>query len=258
MLFAFSAAVGPPVLPAPTRRRFFTVLALTSLTLAGSLPILAADSPEARLNELSAAEKADGWRLLFDGRTTQGWKSFKKETFPEKGWVVEDGCLKHVARAGGGDIVTAGTYAEFELQWEWSLAAKANSGLKYFVSPDRGGAIGHEYQLLDPPKSEPGKGATGGFYDVLPPTTIPAIRSAPAFNHSRIVVQGDLVEHWLNGVKTLSYTLGSEEVKAAVAASKFKSVAGFGTRVRGHILLQDHGGEVRFRNLKIRDLAKAP
>lgn len=231
---------------------------LALLLLAGvNEPAQAAEGAGTPPNQLTEAEKADGWKLLFDGQTTKGWRSFKKQTFPEKGWVVENGCLKHPLKAGGGDIMTEETFSEFDLSWEWSLVAGGNSGLKYFVRETRDRIIGHEYQLLEPPTSEPGKGATGGFYDVMAPTQVPATRPPPAFNHSRIRVKGNQVEHWLNGVKTLEYTLGSDAVKKAVAESKFKSVPGFGTCVKGHLLLQDHGGEISFRNVKIRDLSPA-
>jgi hypothetical protein len=208
-------------------------------------------------NELTEAEKTAGWKLLFDGRTTTGWRSFKKATFPAKGWIVEDGCLKHLASGGGGDIITDATFGDFELVWEWRLAPGANSGVKYFISETRGSALGHEYQLLaranpatvDPP----GKHVTAGFYDVLP-TRIPIkLRPPGEFNESRILVRGSRVEHWLNGGLTLAYEPGSQEVKAAVAASKFKDVPGFGEKLRGHILLQDHGGEAWFRNVKLRE-----
>jgi hypothetical protein len=218
---------------------------------------LGASPVRAVANELTEAEKAAGWRLLFDGQTTTGWRGFKKATFPARGWVVEDGCLKHVANGGGGDIVTDATFGDFELVWEWRLAAGANSGVKYFITETRGSAIGHEYQLLARANPEtvdpPGKHVTAGFYDVLP-TRIPIkLRPPGKFNESRILVRGGRVEHWLNGELTLAYEPGSPEVKAAVAASKFKDVPGFGEKLRGHILLQDHGGEAWFRNVKLRE-----
>lgn len=218
---------------------------------------LGASRVRAGANELTEAERAAGWRLLFDGRSTAGWRGFQKATFPAKGWIVEDGCLKHVANGGGGDIITDATFGDFELVWEWRLAPGANSGVKYFITEARGEAIGHEYQLLarvnpvavDPP----GKHVTAGFYDVLP-TRIPIkLRPAGEFNESRIRVRGSRVEHWLNGELTLAYEPGGPEVKTAVAASKFKNVPGFGEKLRGHILLQDHGGEAWFRNLKLRE-----
>jgi hypothetical protein len=209
-------------------------------------------------NELTSAEKAAGWKLLFDGQSTTGWRSFKQTTFPAKGWVVADGCLKHVAKGGGGDLITDASFGDFELVWEWRLAPDANSGLKYFITEERGSAIGHEYQMVTQPNVEatdqPTKHVTASFYDVLP-TRIPIqLRPAGEFNESRVLVRGNHVEHWLNGQQTLAYELGSPEVKSAVAASKFKGVRGFGEKLRGHILLQDHGGEVCFRNVKLREL----
>lgn len=219
----------------------------------GVFPLPASAGP----NELSAAEKAAGWRLLFDGQTTRGWRSFKKTTFPEKGWVVEDGCLKHLARGGGGDIITDATFGDFELVWEWRLAPGANSGVKYFVTETRASALGHEYQLVAPnhPEAvaEPTKHVTGSFYDVWPTRVPVRLRPPGEFNESRVLVRGTRVEHWLNGEQVLEYELGSPALRAAVAASKFRDVPGFGEKVRGHILLQDHGGEVWFRNLKIRE-----
>ena len=213
---------------------------------------LAADGP----NTLSDREKAEGWRLLFDGTSTQGWRSFQKKSFPTQGWVAQDGCLGHLGKAGGGDIVTVETFLDYEFTFEWRLNAGGNSGVKYFIDERRKGAIGHEYQLLGPTSEEEAlkdlKHATGSFYDVLPPSTNALPRPPGAWNQSRIIVQGDSVEHWLNGQRVLAYTLGSPSVVAGIAASKFKNVAGFGTRFPHPILLQDHGGEIWFRNLKIR------
>lgn len=214
-------------------------------------------------NQLSAEEKADGWKLLFDGKTTQGWHTFKKQTFPDKGWVVEDGWLHCLGKGGGnkggGDIITDAEFNDFELQWEWKQPSAGNSGVKYFILESRKEALGHEYQMIDD-KREPdavragGKHLTATFYDVLA-TTIPApLKPQGEINSSRILVKGNHVEHWLNGVKVLEYECGSEAVKAAVATSKFKTTAGFGDKVKGHLLLQDHNSEVWFRNVRIREL----
>jgi hypothetical protein len=210
-------------------------------------------------NELSPQEKAAGWKLLFDGRTTKGWHSFKKTTFPSQGWVVEQGCLKHLDKGGGGDLLSDETFEEFELTWEWKIAPKANSGVKYFVSEKRSSALGHEFQMIDDYQGRDGKpvlnkNCTGSFYDVLPPVKNNT-KPAGEWNQSRIVVKGNQVEHWLNGEKVLSYELGSEALQAALSKSKFRAVADFGKRIKGSILLQDHGGEVWFRNIKIRDLS---
>jgi hypothetical protein len=216
----------------------------------------------AEANQLSSEEKAAGWRLLFDGQTAAGWRSFKKHTFPAKGWAVEDGWL-HCLGKGGGDIISEPEFEEFDLQWEWKIGQAGNSGVKYFIIETRPSAIGHEYQMLDDAR-EPdalrgnGKHVTASFYDVLKPMVALPLKEAGEINLSRILVQGNHVEHWLNGTKVLEYELGSDAVKAAVAQSKFRNVAGFGTRIKGHILLQDHTGEVSFRNIKIRDLSAKP
>lgn len=222
--------------------------------LAASLVVCCACALNAAPNELTSQEKADGWKLLFDGKTTAGWRSFKKETFPDKGWVVENGSLKKIAGVQGGDIMTTNTFEQFDLRWEWKIPAKANNGIKYFITEERGGPIGHEYQMIDDAIVKNPKQRTASFYDILPPNEQSALKPPGEWNQSRVLVQGDRVEHWLNGVKVLHYELGSEKVKTAVAASKFKDVKGFGERLKGHILLTDHKDEAVFRNLKIREL----
>jgi len=225
--------------------------ALCATTEAGD-----AGSGVARPNTLASAEKAEGWKLLFDGKTTAGWHRFKSALFPAKGWVVQDGWLHNLAQ-GGGDIVSAGEYDHFELKWEWKIAPGGNSGLKYFVIDNRRSALGHEYQMIDDlrngdARGGQGKHVTASFYDVLAPTVKPPIKAPGEINESRILVKGNHVEHWLNGVKVLEYECGRPAVEAAVAKSKFRNLPGFGTCLKGHILLQDHGAEVWFRNLKIR------
>jgi hypothetical protein len=228
---------------------------LPGLTLVVLLLLPAA---HAAPNQLTPDERAAGWKLLFDGTSTAGWRGFKKSTFPEKGWVVADGCLKHVAKGGGGDLVSEATFGDFELSWEWRLAPDSNSGVKYFITEERSSAIGHEYQMVTKPNVEaadqPTKHVTASFYDVLPTETPIQIRPPDQFNESRVVVRGTKVEHWLNGARVLAYELGSPATKAAVASSKFRSVPGFGEKLRGRLLLQDHGGEVCFRNVKLREL----
>jgi len=205
-------------------------------------------------NTLTPAEQAAGWKLLFDGRTTSGWRGFNKPAFPDQGWIVEDGALKKVAGVRGGDILTAETFDDFELSWEWRIPPGANNGVKYFITEARGSAVGHEYQMTDDTRVKDPKGSTASFYDVLPPKLGKRPPRIGEWNASRIVVQGNHVEHWLNGDQVLEYELGSPEVLAAVAKSKFKSVNGFGAKLRGHLLLTDHNDEAWFRNLKIREL----
>ena len=221
------------------------------------LALVAPTKSQAADNQLSSEDKTGGWKLLFDGKSTNGWRSFKKQSFPAKGWAVEDGWI-HCMGKGGGDIITDAQFGDFELQWDWKQASDGNSGLKYFIIETRPSAIGHEYQMIDDER-EPdaklaeGKRVTASFYDVLAPSTKPPTKPPGEINHSRILVKGNHVEHWLNGVKVLEYECGSEAVKAAVAKSKFKNVPDFDEKTRGHILLQDHNSEVWFRNLKLRE-----
>ena len=213
-------------------------------------------------NELTAAEKKAGWRLLFDGKTTAGWRGFKKPAFPAQGWVVEGGCLKHKAKdgadsLGGGDIITTEQFTDFEFQFEWRVAPGGNSGVKYLVTEERSGPIAHEYQVIDDERHADAKigphRSAAALYDLFPAEN-KKLRPAGEFNQSRIIVRGKHVEHWLNGAKVLEYELESERLKAAVAKSKFKNVPGFGNKLKGHLLLQDHGDEVCYRNLKLRPL----
>ncbi len=211
----------------------------------------------AQPNSLSEKEKSAGWKLLFDGSSIAGWKTFKGTAIEEK-WKVSDGWLQCLG-VGGGDIITEQTYEEFDLTFEWKLERGGNSGLKYFVVRERG-PIGHEYQILDndrhPDASKAeGKRLTAAFYDVLACDERAEPRPPMEINKSRVLVKGNHVEHWLNGRRVLTCELGSEKVMAAVAGSKFKDTKSFGTRVRGHILLQDHTDLVWFRNIRIRDLS---
>jgi hypothetical protein len=228
-------------------------LALSLLVIASSAALFAAD------NELAATEKADGWKLLFDGKTAAGWRGYKQKTFPAKGWKIENGVLQKIAGERGGDIVTEKTFGDYEFAWEWKLAPGGNNGVKYLVTEDRAGAPGHEYQMIDDGKHPDAKGAgthlTAAFYDVLPTAANKPLKPAGDWNQSRLIVRGNHIEHWLNGQKVLEYELGSEVVKAALAKSKFKNAKGFGDKISGHIMLTDHGDGCAFRNLKLRELA---
>ncbi len=208
------------------------------------------------LAEKKSAKLEKGFVALFDGKSTDQWMNARSGKFPEKGWVIEDGSLKHVAKGGGGDIITRSTYEQFDFRFEWKVAKGANSGVKYFIIRERG-SLGHEYQVIDDAGyPDGGKHSTASFYDVLAPAKDKPIKPAGEFNTSRIVVKGQTVKHFLNGKVVLSYELGSDEVKAAVAKSKFRRLDVFGVRLAGHVLLQDHGGEVWYRNIRIRDLSK--
>jgi hypothetical protein len=207
-------------------------------------------------NKLTRAQQREGWKLLFDGQTTQGWRGFGKPEFPAQGWVVEDGWLKHKGK-GGGDVITRQLFTDFELTFTWQIAEVGNSGVKYFIDEQRGSAIGHEYQLIDderhPDALRGPTRKTAGLYDALAADN-PPVRPAGMINSSKLVVRGNHVEHWLNGRKVLSYELGSPQLVEAKARSKFKDEARWGTKFPTPILLQDHGDEIWFRDLKIREL----
>ena len=209
-------------------------------------------------NILTEAEKADGWKLLFDGQTTADWFAIGGKPFPAKGWTVVDGTLHHAKGAGGGDIVTAEAFEDFELTWEWKIGAGGNSGLKYNL-PDPAKGVGFEYQLLDDvghpdAKLHDGTRTTGSLYDVIAARADKKLNPPGEWNASRILVKGNHVEQWLNGAKTVEFEMGSAALKTAIAASKFKTNAAFGVKTKSPILLQDHGDEISLRAVKIRPL----
>ncbi len=215
----------------------------------------------ADLNTLTPAEQKDGWKLLFDGKSLAGWRTYKEGGKIGAGWIVADGLLKKQAKIGGGDMMTEQPISgDWELSWEWRIAKDGNNGIKYFITEGRKGTLGHEYQMLDDDGHPDGKiGAhrqTASFYDVLPPAKDKPTKPIGEWNASRVVVQGNTVQHWLNGSKVLEYVLGSDAVKEAVAKSKFKKIEDFGTKVTGHILLTDHNDECWFRNVKLRTVSK--
>ena len=230
-----------------------SLLLITTLGTTAILP-LGAIADESKPNTLSAGEKDAGWQLLFDGRKPTSWRSFGKASLPGNGWEVSEGWLIKKGGQKPGNLVTRQEFTDFEFSWEWRMARGGNNGVKYFVDEKRG-KLGHEYQMLANPDDKASKGATAGFYAVLAPHDLPAIKAAPEINHSRISVQGRNVRHWLNGKLVLEYTCGSEKVLANVALSKFKNVPNFGKKLTARIMLTDHGSECAFRNLKIRELS---
>lgn len=221
-------------------------------------------------NSLTAYEQKDGWQLLFDGSSSKGWRSAKGEGFPTKGWTIADGCLNVLSSEGkeannGGDIVTDKLFAAFDLSFNFKLSAGANSGVKYFVTlaeKTTGSAIGLEYQVLDDtlhPDAKLGRNGNrtlASLYDLMTANKQKRfLRKIGEWNIGRVVVYPDnRVEHYLNGVKVLSYTRGSEAFKQLVAISKYNIWPNFGEAKQGRILLQDHGDAVSFKSIKIKAL----
>jgi len=196
------------------------------------------------------AAKAEG-KVLFDGKSTKGWRGYKKSTAP-KGWVVEDGILKG---KGGGDLMTEGKYDYFELTLEWNLPKGGNSGIIYRVAETKGPSwsTGPEIQILS--KMSPNSAQTAGSCYALYPPTKDVLKPNGQWNHVKLIIRPDnSVEHWMNGEKVCSYKIGSEDWQARVAKSKFSKMPQFGKIEKGHIVLQDHGNEIWFRNIRIREL----
>ena len=239
---------------------------------AALLALAACGTPEGETaadNTLTKSEIKDGWVLLWDGKTTDGWRGAKLDEFPEKGWTIEDGVLKVLSSAGlesanGGDIVTVKQYRNFILSVDFKITEGANSGIKYFVQTDlnkgEGSAIGCEFQILDDERHPDaklgvaGNRTLGSLYDLIRAEKENANFQIDRFNTARVIVQGNHVEHWLNGVKVVEYERNTQEWNALVAYSKYKVWPNFGNFEQGHILLQDHGDEVWYKNIKIKEL----
>lgn len=222
--------------------------------------------PVCQPNTLSDQEKASGWRLLWDGKSTDGWRGVHSAEFPVKGWEIKNGVLMTHETGGResteiGDIITREKFSDFELQLEFKVARGANSGIMIFVDPDlnKGGlsSIGLEYQILDDDGHRDGKQSgmsshtVGSLYDLIPAPVSKRIKPPGEWNHAHIVSSGKHVEFRLNGGKTVEFDRGSNLWRDLVASSKFKAWSDFGELADGHILLQDHGNEVCYRNIKI-------
>jgi len=213
-------------------------------------------------NSLTGREKAEGWKLLFDGQTGTGWMNARQKTFPEKGWIIRDGALTVDPGTGsGGDIVTTEKFRNFELITDFMYQPGANSGIKYFVDTERDNGdysgIGCEYQIIDNRQNPDAiaeidrNRGLAALYDLLAPVNI-RDNGPGMWNRAVIVVRGNIVQHWLNGQLTVEYERGNDEWRKMVAGSKYKEIPGFGETAEGRILLQDHGDTVSFKNIKIR------
>lgn len=220
----------------------------------------AAVSDASAANQLTDQQKAEGWKLLFNGQNMDGWRNFKGTE--NNSWEVVDGTLHCKPKDQAdkrGDIMTADQYANFELAFQWKIAPQANSGVIYRSTEefDRPYLSGPEYQLIDD-KGYPGElkpaQMTGSNYDMHAAPADKQINPAGEWNDTRIVVNGNHVEHWLNGAKLVEYEFGSPEWKKLKEGSKWKDAKGYGMAQSGHIDLQDHGGEVWFRNVMIKTL----
>lgn len=206
-------------------------------------------------NTLADAEKAAGWRVLFDGLTTNGWRNYGKPTI-SAGWTVQDGSLTRTG--AGGDIITTDEFKNFELSIDWKIEIGGNSGIFYRASEDSDAIYWNavEMQVLDDAKHPDGQNplqSAGAAYDLYPAPR-GHVHPGGEWNNARLVVNGNHVEQWLNGFKMADYEVGSRDWDAKVAASKFKPYPRFGRNAQGHIGLQDHGNLVAFRNIKIRVL----
>jgi hypothetical protein len=216
-----------------------------------------APAPEPSANTLSAADRAAGWRPLFDGRTLAGWRGYRQAA-PPAGWRVVDGAITRLAE--GGDLITDEEFANFELALEWKISPGGNSGIIYRVVEDSTldyvWRSGPEYQVLDNARHPDGRDpltSAGSDFAVYAPVR-DVTRPVGEWNQARIVVNGNHVEHWMNGVKLLEYELGSPEWERRVQASKFRTMPRYGRAARGHIALQEHEAWVAYRNIRIRTL----
>lgn len=221
-------------------------------------------------NRLTDDEKKNGWQLLWDGETTNGWRGAQLNEFPENGWIIENGELIVLSSGGaesaaGGDIVTTDQYGNFELKFDFKITEGANSGVKYYVDTEinkgPGSSIGLEYQILDDavhPDAQlgnhTGSRTLASLYDLIEADTAKPVNPVGEWNSGQIISKGNIVEHWLNGMKVLEYERGSEAYRKLVSESKYVDYPDFGELQKGQILLQDHGDRVAFKNIKIKTL----
>ena len=213
----------------------------------------------ARMNTLTPQEQADGWKLLFDGSTTSGWHNYKKTTVGS-GWVIQNGILTRTAdtTVSAGDLITNDKYRSFDLALDWRISEGGNSGIIYRANEDNDyiWQSGPEMQILDDARHNDGKLqiTSAGSAFALYPAPRGVAHPAGEWNHARVLITGNHIEHWLNGTKMLEYDFGSPDFAAHIAASKFKNYRDFGKLSEGYIALQDHGDKVEFQNIRIKVL----
>jgi len=247
-------------------KRIYKITKLAIVAFIGCLAIVVCDPSSAWDNRLSEREKQEGWQLLFDGKTMNGWRRIYTDSQPKQGWSVENGCLivepsKGGESSNGGDLITVKEYGNFELTFDFQLTPGANSGIKYFVNEaignrNSGYGYGPEYQVIDDEKVSgtlPG-GKLAGLYELIDAPSTKKWNPPGKWNRGRIVSKDRHVEHWLNGVLMLRYELGSDEFKALVQKSKFRDTKGYAEVANGNILIQDHGAKVYYKNIKIKEL----
>ncbi len=229
-------------------------------------------------NELTASERAAGWRLLFDGTSLAGWRGLGYDSVPTAHWRVVDGAIVKTPNAkvqrqadgqpaAGGDLMSVESFRDFELAFEWRVTPGANSGVKYNVSEQLSlahatnhAALGFEYQVLDDqlhPDNQIASHRAGSLYDIIASGPAKRLRPVGEWNTAAVIFRGKHGEHWLNGAKVVDFDLGTPRLDSLLATSKYRPIPGFAEPRRGHIVLQDHGDEVHFRSIKIRDLSGA-
>ncbi len=247
------------------------MLVVVTCSLAG---VAAAQNP----NQLTLAERTAGWRLLFDGTSLTEWRGLGYDSVPTAHWRVIDGAIVKIPTAkvlrqadgqpvAGGDLMTHESFRDFELAFEWRVTPGANSGVKYNVSEELSlkyasnhAALGFEYQVLDDllhPDNTMASHRAGSLYDILEASPGKRLRPVGEWNSARIVLLGNHGEHWLNGAKVVEFDLATPRLDSLLQRSKYKPIPGFAERRRGHVILQDHGDEVHFRSIKIRELSPA-
>lgn len=239
---------------------------------------MSASGAAGALNTLTEQERSEGWRLLFDGASFDGWRGIGRDEIPAAHWTIEDGAIMKIPSgdvpvqadgqpSAGGDLMTTETFGDFELAFEWKISEGGNSGIKYNVSeelsmahPPSRAALGFEYQILDDDRHPDanagvdGNRKAAGLYDLMGAPADKPLKAPGEWNEGRIVFRGNHGEHWLNGVKVIEYELGSPRMDSLLAASKYDVIDGFADRRNGHIVLQDHNDAAWFRNIKIREL----